>query len=123
MFRLLVESISDYAIFMLDRTGCVITWNEGAERIKGYREKEIVGRHFSCFYTADDQKAGKPQSELAVAAIEGRLEDTGWRVRKDGSKFWANVVITAVRDGRGYLLGFSKITRNMTEQKKAEEVK
>lgn len=106
---------------MLDLHGRVSTWNIGAERIKGYKSDEIVGEHFSRFYAQEDIELGKPDSELKVAASEGRLEDEGWRVRKDGSRFWANVVITAIRDKNGELLGFSKVTRDFTERKKAEE--
>jgi formate hydrogenlyase transcriptional activator len=120
-FRLLVEGVRDYAIFMLDPEGRVSTWNAGAERIKGYSLGEIIGRHFSRFYTQEDVESGKPDMELETAAAQGRFEDEGWRVRKDGSRFWANVMITAVRDGAGKLLGFSKITRDFTERKKAEE--
>jgi PAS domain S-box-containing protein len=103
-FRLLVETVQDYAIFMLDPDGNVSSWNRGAERIKGYKPDEILGRHFSCFYPEEDVRRGKPQWELVIAAKEGRFEDEDWRVRKDGSKFWANVVITALRDysGRGH---------------------
>lgn len=106
---------------MLDPHGRVSTWNAGAERIKGYKSDEILGEHFSRFYTQEDIELGKPDSELKVAAFEGRLEDEGWRVRKDGSRFWANVVITAIRDKNGELLGFSKVTRDFTERKNAEE--
>jgi len=120
-FRLLVEGVRDYAIFMLDPEGKVSTWNAGAERIKGYSADEIVGRHFSRFYTPEDVESGKPDTELKTAAAQGRFEDEGWRIRKDGSRFWANVMITAVRDSAGKLLGFSKITRDFTERKKAEE--
>jgi len=116
-----VAAVKDYAIFMLDPDGRVSSWNTGAERIKGYQSDEIVGKHFSRFYTQEDIELGKPDSELKVAASEGRLEDEGWRVRKDGSRFWANVVITAIRDKNGELLGFSKVTRDFTERKKAEE--
>jgi PAS domain S-box-containing protein len=121
MFRLLVESVRDYAIFMLDATGHVATWNTGAERIKGYRSDEIIGRHFSLFYPLSEAAAGKCELELEVAAREGRFEDEGWRVRKDGRQFWANVVISAARDRRGNLIGFSKVTRDLTERKLAEE--
>jgi len=121
LFRLLVESVRDYAIFMLDPTGRVATWNIGARRIKGYTESEIVGRHFSTFYPEDDVRGGKCEYELEVAAQDGRFEDEGWRVRKDGSRFWANVVISSVRDSSGTLLGFAKVTRDLTERKKAEE--
>src|ERR1700752_1737046 len=100
-FRLLVEGVKDYAIFMLDPGGRVASWNSGAERIKGYRAEEIVGQHFSRFYTREDIERGKPEQELKIAASEGHLEDEGWRLRKDGSRFWANVVITAVRNTNG----------------------
>jgi PAS domain S-box-containing protein len=120
-FRLLVEAVRDYAIFMLDPEGNITSWNLGAERIKGYRSHEIIGKHFSCFYCEEDLRNGKPQRELVVAAKEGRFEDEGWRLRKDGSKFWANVVITAVRDGSGKLVGFAKVTRDFTERLKAQE--
>ena len=120
-FRLLVENVDDYAIFMLDPEGKVSTWNAGAERIKGYSADEIIGQHFSRFYTQEDLLSGKPDMELKTAALQGRFEDEGWRMRKDGSRFWANVIITAVRDPSGKLLGFSKITRDFTERMKAEE--
>jgi formate hydrogenlyase transcriptional activator len=120
-FQALVAAVKDYAIFVLDPDGRVSSWNTGAERIKGYKSDEIVGEHFSRFYTQEDIELGKPDSELKVAASEGRLEDEGWRVRKDGSRFWANVVITAIRGKNGELLGFSKVTRDFTERKKAEE--
>ena len=120
-FRLLVESVRDYAIFLLDRGGHVATWNAGAERIKGYRVGEIVGRHFSVFYPEEKVAEGFPQYELEVAAREGRFEDEGWRVRNDGSRFWANVVITALRDQKGELVGFAKVTRDLTERRAAEE--
>jgi PAS domain S-box-containing protein len=120
-FQALVAAVRDYAIFMLDPHGRVSSWNIGAERIKGYKSDEIVGEHFSRFYTQEDIELGKPDSELEVAASEGRLEDEGWRVRKDGSRFWANVIITAIRGKNGELLGFSKVTRDFTERKKAEE--
>jgi formate hydrogenlyase transcriptional activator len=120
-FRLLVEGARDYAMFMLDPQGNITTWNIGAERIKGYRAEEIIGQHFSRFYTQDAIERGKPQHELVVAAAEGRFEDEGWRLRKDGSRFWANVIITAMRDDAGKLLGFSKVTRDFTDRKSAEE--
>src|ERR1051326_4688086 len=120
-FRLLVESVRDYAIFMLDPHGHVASWNAGAERIKGYRAAEIVGRHFSLFYPLDKAAEGFPQHELEVAARLGRFEDEGWRVRKDGTQFWANVVITALRDEAGELVGFAKVTRDLTERRAAEE--
>ena len=121
-FRLMVESVRDYAIFMLDPAGRVATWNRGAERIKGYRAEEIIGRHFSQFYPREDLDWGKPAWELRVAAQEGRFEDEGWRVRKDGTRFWANVIITALRDPEsGELVGFGKVTRDLTERKRSEE--
>ncbi len=115
--ELLVESVKDYAIFMLDAEGNVATWNQGAMRIKGYTADEIRGKHFSIFYPAKDVEQRKPQRELEVAAAEGRFEDEGWRVRKDGTHFWANVVITAVKDDQGRLYGFGKVTRDLTERK------
>jgi formate hydrogenlyase transcriptional activator len=121
-FRLLVESVRDYAIFMLDPEGKVATWNAGAERIKGYRGDEIIGQHFSRFYTQEDVESGKPDTALKTAAAQGRFEEEGWRLRKNGSRFWANVMITALRDANGKLLGFSKITRDFSERKKADEV-
>jgi PAS domain S-box-containing protein len=120
-FRLLVDSAQDYAIFMLDPTGHILTWNRGAQRIKGYEVSEILGQHFSRFYPPEDVAAGKPAWELQVASTKGRLEDEGWRVRKDGTRFWANVIITALRDEKGILRGFGKVTRDLTERKRAEE--
>jgi PAS domain S-box-containing protein len=114
--QLLVEAVEDYAIFMLDPEGRIATWNAGAERVKGYKAAEIIGRHFSCFYPEEDVRLLKPQTELRIAAEKGRVEDEGWRVRKDGSRFWANVVITAVRDRSGNLVGFGKVTRDVTER-------
>jgi PAS domain S-box-containing protein len=119
-FRLLVEGVSDYAIFMLDPGGHVASWNIGAERIKGWRADEIVGRHFSTFYPQQARDAGWPDTELRVAGAVGRFEDEGWRVRKDGSMFWANVIITALRGPNGELKGFSKITRDLSERRRAE---
>ena len=121
-YRLLVESVKDYAIVMVDPQGRVISWNEGAERIKGYTAEEIIGKHLSIFYTEEDKKAGKVERELATAAKEGRFEDESWRVKKDGTRFWANVVITALYQDDGSLRGFGKVTRDMTERKKVEEV-
>ena len=122
LHRLLVESVTDYAIFLLDDRGFIRSWNPGAARLKGYTESEIVGKHFSTFYTQPDIDAGKPAWELDVASRTGRVEDEGWRVRKDGTRFWANVVITALRDKTtGTLVGFAKITRDLTERRKAEE--
>ncbi|MCC8250419.1 PAS domain-containing sensor histidine kinase [Saccharothrix luteola] len=119
-FRLLVQGVIDYAIFMLDPTGRVISWNAGAERIKGYSAEEIVGEHFSTFYPPEDLVARKPWRELEVAAEVGRFEDEGWRLRKDGSRFWANVIITALTDAAGRLRGFAKVTRDMTEHRRVE---
>ncbi len=120
-FRLFVEAVRDYAIFMLDPQGNIATWNSGAERIKGYKPWEIIGRHFSVFYPEEDLKSRKPWHELEVAAKEGRFEDEGWRLRKDGSRFWANVIITAIRDEGGRLLGFGKVTRDLSENKRAHQ--
>jgi len=120
-FRLLVESVKDYAIFMLDPTGTITSWNPGAERLKGYLASEIIGRHFSAFYTADERKAGKPERVLRRALEEGRIEDEGWRVRKDGTLFWADVIITAVYDRYGRHRGFAKVTRDLTERRQAEQ--
>ena len=114
--------LSDYAIFMLDPAGRVVTWNAGAERIKGYKADEIIGQHFSALLPAGGHRAGWPAHELEVAAAEGRFEDEGWRVRKDGSRFWANVVITALRDETAALVGFAKVTRDLTERKRAEDL-
>jgi len=119
-FRTLIESVQDYAIFMLDSNGCVTTWNTGAERLKGYAAEDIIGSHFSRFYPPDAIERGWPDHELRMAEMDGRFEDEGWRIRKDGSRFWASVVITALRDDEGALIGFSKITRDLTERKQAE---
>jgi diguanylate cyclase (GGDEF)-like protein/PAS domain S-box-containing protein len=120
-FRLLVGSVLDCAIFLLDPDGRVVSWNAGAERLKGYREEEILGQSFSRFYPREDIERGKPQHALELASAEGRFEQEGWRVRKDGSTFWANVVIAAVRDKAGKRLGFAKITRDLTERQLATE--
>ncbi|MCK9486332.1 MAG: ATP-binding protein [Dehalococcoidia bacterium] len=120
LFHLMVDSVRDYALFMLTPTGHIMTWNQGAERLKKYRAEEIVGRHFSIFYPAGDVRAGKPEYELRVALEVGRFEDEGWRIRKDGSRFWANVIITAVRDATGGLVGFAKVTRDLSERKQSE---
>ncbi len=120
-FRVLVTGVKDYAIFMLDPKGRVTSWNDGAQRIKGYTADEIVGRHFTRFFTPEDIRDDKPERELRTAEIEGRAEDEGWRVRRDGSRFWANVVVTPLRDDVGKLRGFSKVTRDITERKKVEE--
>ena len=121
LIALAVQQTRDYALFVLDPSGHVLTWNSGAEQIKGYRPEEIIGHHFSKFYTRDSVDSGWPAHELKVATVDGRFEDEGWRVRKDGSRFWANVVITAVRDAKGKLVGFSKVTRDLTQRKKHEE--
>ncbi|HWS72236.1 MAG TPA: PAS domain S-box protein, partial [Thermoanaerobaculia bacterium] len=121
VFQLLVSSVRDYAIFMLDPNGNITTWNTGAQRLKQYRPEEIIGRHFSTFYGEEDIRNGKPERELATAREQGSVEDEGWRIRKDGSRFWANVVITAVYDARGELRGFAKVTRDVTERKQREE--
>jgi PAS domain S-box-containing protein len=120
-FRLLVEGIADYAIFMLDPNGFVTSWNPGAERIRGYRAQEIIGQHFSCFYCDEDLRQGKPAMGLREAAAKGRYEEDGWRLRKDGSRFRANAILTALRNDRGELIGFAKITRDLTQSLRAEE--
>jgi protein-histidine pros-kinase len=120
-FRLLVDGVQEYAIFMMDSQGLITTWNSGAEHIKGYKASEIVGKNFSCFYSNEDVQDGKPQRELETAQKEGRVVDEGWRIRKDGTRFWAHVVINALRDTQGQLVGFSKITRDLTAQRRAEE--
>jgi len=120
-FRRLTSEVTDYAIFMLDPEGKIKTWNVGAQRIKGYQPDEIIGQHFSCFYLAEDVERGKPAEELAIAAREGRVENEGWRVRKDGSRFWANVVLTALHDETGKLIGFTKVTKDITERKRVRE--
>jgi PAS domain S-box-containing protein len=120
--RLLVESVKEYAIYMLATDGTILSWNSGAERINGYRADEVVGRHFSMFYSADDLADGKPQRELEIAVAEGRYEDEGWRLRKGGTRFWANAVLTAVYDERGELRGFSKVTRDLTDRRRAEDL-
>ena len=120
-FRLLVQSVTDYAIFLLDSSGRVISWNEGAERIKGYSAGEIVGRPIAVFYLPEDRDAGKPEQGLNCAEREGRFRAEGWRLRKDGSRFWADVVITALRDARGGLRGFAKMTRDMTARHRERE--
>src|SRR5262245_35001804 len=114
-FQLLVESVREYAIFMLDPQGRVKTWNPGAERFKGYRAEEIIGQHFSRFYPPEALARNLPAHELAMATKVGSHEDEGWRVRKDGTRFWANVVITALRDHDGKLIGFAKVTRDLTQ--------
>jgi PAS domain S-box-containing protein len=121
LYQLLIEQAKDYAIFVLHPDGRVMTWNLGAQHIKGYAREEIIGRHFSIFYTREALEVGWPAQELKIAASEGRFEDEGWRVRKDGSQFWASVVIAAIRDSSGKLLGYSKITRDLTDRKRHEE--
>jgi PAS domain S-box-containing protein len=120
-FRLLVETVQDYAIYMLDPAGIVTSWNVGAEHIKGYRTEEIIGQHFSRFFSAEDVERGEPEMELEVAVEQSRFSSEVWRVRKDGSRFWASVVITALHDQQGKLVGFSKITRDLTERKQTEQ--
>jgi len=121
LLRLLIEAVRDYAIFALDPEGYILTWNPGAQRFKGYTADEIVGQHFSIFYPPEDIEWGKPAWELVVAAREGRFEDEGWRLRKDGTRFWANVVITALRDETGEVVGFGKVTRDLTERRANEK--
>ncbi|QIE23150.1 PAS domain protein [Caballeronia sp. SBC1] len=120
-FQLLVTSITDYAIYMLDPEGFVSSWNAGAERFKGYAAHEIIGQHFSVFYTEEDRRSGKPTRALQTAREHGKFEDEGWRVRRDGTRFWASVVVDPIRDPSGELIGFAKITRDITERKAAEE--
>ncbi len=121
LYRLLVESVQDYAIFALDARGHILNWNAGAQRIKGYAPEEIIGRHFSVFYPAEKIAIGFPEKELEQAAELGRFEDEGWRIRKDGTRFWANVVITALREKDGSLIGFAKVTRDLTDRRRAED--
>ncbi len=120
-YKILVESIEDYAIFMLDTDGYIMSWNNGAQRAKGYAAEEIIGKHFSQFYSDEDNEADKPARELALAIKQGRVEDEDWRVRKDGSKFWANVVITSLYDTNGTHIGFAKVTRDLTDRKHQED--
>src|SRR5258705_3492795 len=121
-FRLLVEGVQDYAIFMLDPSGTVTSWNAGARRITGYESAEITGKHFSRFYASDDIEAGKPWAELAIAREQGRAEDEGWRVRDDGSKFLARVVVTPLIDADGTLRGFSKVTQDLSSRRHSESL-
>jgi PAS domain S-box-containing protein len=120
-FRLLVDSVQDYAIFMLNPAGIIMTWNTGAQHIKGYTTSEIIGQHFSKFYSREAREGGWPERELEIASSMGRFADEGWRVKKDGTTFWASVVITALRDGSGNIRGFSKVTRDLTERKMLEQ--
>jgi len=117
--RLRVEAVTDYAIYMLDTDGTITSWNAGAHRFKGYEEAEIIGEHFSRFYTEEDRAKGLPAKPLATAASDGKFEDEGWRVRKDGSRYWANVIIDPLRDAAGNLIRYVKITRDLTERKAA----
>ena len=121
LFRLMVRAVRDYAIFALDPEGRVLSWNEGAERIKGYRQEEILGEHFSRFFPPEEVARGTPQERLAIATADGRVEGQGWRCAKDGTRFWADTVITAVRNETGELIGFSKVVRDLTERKRAED--
>ena len=120
-YRLLVEAVTDYAIYMLDPGGVVSSWNPGARRFKGYEASEIIGQHFSRFYTDEDRKDGLPARALETARREGKFENEGWRVRKDGTRFWAYVVIDPIRSQDGVIIGFAKITRDLTERKAAEQ--
>ena len=120
-FRLFIEAVNDYAIFTLDSDGRITSWNKGAERLKGYAPSEIIGKHFSCFFPEDDARKGEPQRQLEAAARQGRYDCENWRVRKDGSRFWANIVLTAIRDDQGKLAGFAKVTRDFTERMRAQE--
>ncbi|MBB6612461.1 PAS domain-containing sensor histidine kinase [Pontibacter sp. Tf4] len=122
LYKLLIEGVKDYAIFMLDVNGNIATWNKGAERIKGYTAEDIIGKHFSIFYTQDALDSEFPQYELAQAKLNGRFEDEGWRVRKDGTRIWANVVITAIFDRTGRHIGFTKVTRDLSERRRNEEL-
>ncbi len=119
--RTLIEGVTDYAIYMLDTQGIVRTWNKGAERIKGYRAAEVIGKPMATFYPPEDVAGGKPDKELERAATQGKCEDEGWRVKKDGSRFWAGVVISALRDANGRLTGFAKVTRDLTERRTSDE--
>src|SRR5438094_209673 len=120
-FRLLVESIKDYAIFMIDATGHILSWNKGAEKIKGYSASEVLGKHISIFYTEQEIQKGEPENNLKKTKEKGRFETENWRVRKDGSRFWADIVFTALYDEQGNLKGFAKVIRDITEQKKARQ--
>ncbi len=120
-YRILVEAVTDYAIYMLDPNGCVLSWNAGARRFKGYEKHQILGQHFSAFYTQEDRDRGMPEHALKTAAAVGRFEGEGWRVRQDGTRFWANAVIDPIRNEAGELIGFAKVTRDLTERKIAEE--
>ena len=121
LLQILVDSVKEYAILTLDPKGNVTTWSPASERLKGYRAEDIIGKHFSIFYPKEEAESGKCSRNLETAARDGRFEEEGWRVRKDGSRFWASVVITALRDGKGNLKGFGKVTRDLTDRKAAEE--
>jgi PAS domain S-box-containing protein len=116
-YRLLIDAVTDYAIYMLDPNGRIASWNPGARRLKGYEEAEILGQHFSRFYTEEDRAAGLPARALAAAAEDGKFEGEGWHVRKDGSRFWANVIIDPIRNPAGQLVGYAKVTRDLTERR------
>src|SRR5471030_1397099 len=120
-FQLLVTGITDYAIYMLNPEGVINSWNAGAERFKGYAAHEIIGQHFSVFYTEEDRRSGKPARALQTAREQGKFEDEGWRVRRDGTRFWASVVVDPIQDPSGELIGFAKITRDISERKQAAE--
>ncbi len=120
-FRSIVESVHDYALYLLDQDGNIMTWNPGGERIKGYTADEIIGKHFSRFFTQEDRDRGRPAELMRLAAIHGHIEQEGWRVRKDGSRFWADIVLTAIRDANNEIIGFAKVTRDQTDRKRAEE--
>jgi PAS domain S-box-containing protein len=121
LYRLLVNRVKDYAIFALDPNGYILSWNRGAQRLKGYTPEEIIGKHFSVFYPPEDVQSGKLEHELSVAATTGEYEEEGWRIRKDGTRFWASVLITAIRDDTGLLIGYAKVTRDLTERRLAHE--
>src|SRR5688572_23290170 len=121
LFKMMVQQLRDYAIFLLDPEGRIMSWNAGAQLLKGYDAEEIIGKHFSVFYPQEAKDREWPRRELELAMLEGRFEDEGWRLRKDGSRFWANVIITCLRDDKGNLLGFSKITRDLTVRRQQEE--
>jgi PAS domain S-box-containing protein len=119
--QLLIDAVVDYAIYMISLDGRIMSWNAGAERLKGYSEAEIIGQPFARFFTPEDQKRGLPQHALATAAKHGRFESEGWRIRKDGNRFWALAVVDAIRDETGELIGFAKVTRDMTERREAQQ--
>jgi PAS domain S-box-containing protein len=123
LFRLLVQRVHDYAIFMIDPKGLVMSWNEGAQALKGYQAHEIIGQSFERFYQEEDRRNNKPTQLLKIAAARRRVEDEGWRIRKDGTRFWADVIITAIHDEMGTLIGFGKVTRDLTERRRADEAR